>query len=536
MQGHPPATVPGTAGTATASAGLLLYLLIGALTFSDFLQSGIVTFQAATVMGSIGASPEEYSMVATGYAALAVTAIALQRWYVERLGWRLFMQCCAALYGIGALVCAHSGDLAGFAGGRLLMAAGSSAFFNASRVLVNHIPPSPRRFVGIKFLASGLAWGVAAGPAMAALAIASGDWRWAFLGLVLPAMLIGILATIVLPGRAAATALPAQPQPLGLIVLMFGSFLLLHALQRSGFDFFGDASMLCAGGALAALALAAFMVLGFRGPKPLIGFGRFALKRYYIGLAIFTLAYLLLGGNNYMMSVLLQRGLSVPQESAGLFLAAGALGGVLTFIVLARLLPRWKGPGRYYFAGFSALWLLGWLLSRLSESAHPLHDVVPALMFNNVFVILVLATTAMHTFGEVQDDEAVFSHANQVKNMLSQFATAGGVAIATLVMQCRSSHHYDHLASSLAADNPALQPTIQSLVQFFSTSRGPEGALQLALAQLGQQVAQEATLMATLDYFAGISVFALMALAMLLLGRAWRLAHAGSSAGPARGA
>lgn len=237
-----------------------------------------------------------------------------------------------------------------------------------------------------------------------------------------------------------------------------------------------------------------------------------------------------------MMSVLLQRGLSVPQESAGLFLAAGALGGVLTFIVLARLLPRWRGPGRYYFAGFSALWLLGSLLSRLSESAHPLHDVVPALMFNNAFVILVLATTALHTFGEVQDDEAVFSCANQVKNMLSQFATAGGVAIATLVMQWRSSHHYDHLASSLGADNPALQPTIQSLVQFFSTSRGPEGALQLALAHLGQQVAQEATLMATLDYFAGISVFALVALAMLLLGLAWRLAHAGSSAGPARGA
>src|SRR5258706_2554090 len=108
MKRHPPAAMPGTAGPATASAGLLLYLLIGALTFSDFLQSGIVTFQAATVMGSIGASPEEYSMVATGYAALAVTAIALQRWVVERLGLPVVLQWRAAVFAIRAPACAHN--------------------------------------------------------------------------------------------------------------------------------------------------------------------------------------------------------------------------------------------------------------------------------------------------------------------------------------------------------------------------------------------------------------------------------------------
>ena len=43
---------------------LPLYLLIAALPFCDFLQTGIVAFNAAPVMGDIGASPEEYSAVA----------------------------------------------------------------------------------------------------------------------------------------------------------------------------------------------------------------------------------------------------------------------------------------------------------------------------------------------------------------------------------------------------------------------------------------------------------------------------------------
>ena len=46
---------------------LPLYLLIAALPFCDFLQTGLVAFNAAPVMGDIGASPEEYSVVATLY-------------------------------------------------------------------------------------------------------------------------------------------------------------------------------------------------------------------------------------------------------------------------------------------------------------------------------------------------------------------------------------------------------------------------------------------------------------------------------------
>lgn len=77
-----------TAAAAPSSRKLPLYLLIAALPFSDFLQTGIVAFNAAPVMGSIGAGPEEFSQVATLYAVVAIAAIAMHRWLIERLGWR----------------------------------------------------------------------------------------------------------------------------------------------------------------------------------------------------------------------------------------------------------------------------------------------------------------------------------------------------------------------------------------------------------------------------------------------------------------
>src|SRR5207245_7244580 len=66
---------------------LLLYVLIASLPFSDFLQAGIVAFNAAPVMGDLAASPEEYSLVATLYAVVAIGMISMHRWLVERLGW-----------------------------------------------------------------------------------------------------------------------------------------------------------------------------------------------------------------------------------------------------------------------------------------------------------------------------------------------------------------------------------------------------------------------------------------------------------------
>ncbi|MEO6854641.1 MAG: MFS transporter, partial [Rhodoferax sp.] len=138
----PPAT--------TASPHWLLYALIGAMPLAEFMQTGVVAFNAGPVMGSIGASPEEYSLVATLYAVVAIGMISHHRWVMERLGWRLFIQLSCALFGCGAVVCGASDSLVGFAVGRALMAAGGASFMTAGRVLVNHIPPSPRRFNGIR--------------------------------------------------------------------------------------------------------------------------------------------------------------------------------------------------------------------------------------------------------------------------------------------------------------------------------------------------------------------------------------------------
>ncbi|MFM9923018.1 MFS transporter [Variovorax sp. H27-G14] len=507
------------AAPAGNSARLGLYALIAALPFTDFLQTGLVAFGAAPIMGELGASPQDYSLVATAYAVVAIGVIANHRWLLERLGWRTLMAASAIALALGALVCAFSGSLLAFGLGRVTMALGCASFMTAGRVLVQHIPPSPRRFTGIKFFAAGLAWGLVAGPLLAAQALALYGWRASFLALLVPAVAIASLAICVLDDQLSLEhTARSQSHPVGLLALMGGSFLLLHGLQQSGFDYFDRPAVLWTGVVLGVGVLSASVLMHGRGVvRPLIRFQALVQSRYLVGLAVFTVAYMVLGANNLMLPVLLQRALGVPLEIVGRFLALGALGSVLTWIVLSRLLPRHPGPTRYYLAGFGALLLCGVQLARLSESANPWSSAMPALLCNGAFVILVLATTAMQTFQTVPQDEATFSHANQVKNMLAQFGVAAGMALATLCLQWRGSVRATGLGESLAAANPVAQQTLDGLTQYFATHGDPGVAPRMALAQLGQWVVQEATFMAALDYFALVAAFACVCLVVVLM-------------------
>ncbi|MEO7107556.1 MAG: hypothetical protein ABIZ09_14370, partial [Rhodoferax sp.] len=185
---------------------------------------------------------------------------------------------------------------------------------------------------------------------------------------------------------------------------------------------------------------------------------------------------------------------------------------------------------RYYVVGFAALLVSAWQLSTLSEAAHPLLSVLPALLCNGAFIIIVLSTTAMQTFHKLQHDETSFSHANQVKNILAQFGLAAGTALATLMMQWRSSFHYERLAESLNPSNPALRSTLDQLTQFFTTNDSAATAPRLALAQVAFWLNQEATLLGALDYFFAVSGFATLCLAMVVIGhflRSWQVNQSG---------
>ena len=152
------------------------------------------------------------------------------------------------------------------------------------------------------------------------------------------------------------------------VLLVGGSFGLLYALQRFYYDFYGDA-----------LSVAALLVRGAcwrwsstritsAAPQPLLHLGPMLHPRYIAGLALFLFGYLMLGANNYVMPVMLQRTLGYSWATVGHFEAMGALAAVATFAMVAKLLPKHPAPRKFWITGFLALALFGILLARFDPA------------------------------------------------------------------------------------------------------------------------------------------------------------------------
>ncbi|AUZ62244.1 Multidrug resistance protein B (plasmid) [Pseudomonas sp. XWY-1] len=467
----------------------------------EFLQTGMLAFASVPIRGEIDASPEEYSLVAALYACVAVVVIGKQRWLTERLGWRNYMIGSIGVYIAGALLCSLSHDLHTFALGRVVMALGGASFMTTSRILVNLIPPGPGRFVGIKVFAVGLASGTAAAPLVASLAVTHDTWQAMFWVLIVGSVAAAVLSLAFLPKAPHPEHERTKTSPARVLLLAVGSFFLLYVLQRSYYDFYDDTSILLVFAALATVALYTYFHVEHNHDRPLLKIRQLMTPRYVTGVALFSFSYLILGANNYILPSFLQMGLGYSWDTIGKFQSMGLVASLLTWLVMLRLLPKHPAPKKFFVAGFLSLAAFGWLLSSLTPIADIWLHVLPALALSGCFVMLVLATTAMQTFRDVAHEDALFAHAQQVKNILGQIAMAMGTSLATIFMQWRSTVQYSSLNIRLANDDPLFSQQLQQLSQFISLSHEAGQAAQMAMALQAQQISQQASLMAGIEYF-----------------------------------
>lgn len=493
---------------ATPPKSLLLTILL--LNCLEFLQSGMIAFGAGPIMGEIGATPEEYSLAMACYASVAIITISKQRWLVERLGWRTFVLLSLGIFILGSAVCATSFSFHQFLVGRIAMGFGGAAFMTSARVIVNLIPPSPMRFVGIKYFATGLATGVASAPGLVALAVSLDAWNLIFIVLGVIAVVAGVFSAIALPSDLTPKDLRSQSHPILFMAIASGSFLILYVLQRSQYDFYSDIAFLFAGLSVAGFAVYYFLRSMHRHERPLIELRALMNPHYISGVGLFTVCYVVLGANNYIIPIFLQRALGFSWEIVGQFQTMGLFAALVAWLIMAWILPKRPGAKKFFVVGWLFLSGFGWQLSRMTLDADLWVDVLPALAANGVFLIVVMATTAMQTFRDVQHHEAVMSNAQQLKNMLGQLGMTFGISLAVIVVQWRTTEHYSALNGNFYNGHPLYTDSLQRLTALFSSGTGTQSAPALASSQLMLLLNQQATFMACLDYFFGVFAAALL--------------------------
>jgi DHA2 family multidrug resistance protein len=354
------------AGVTTPRPALLGAIFV--FNLIEFLSTGMTVLAAPAIMGHIGASPEEYATVSALYAAVAVLAISQMTVLLQRLGWRNYLLGAVLFYLLGAWVCATSASVAGFAGGRLLMALGGGVFMTVSRMMVNLIPPSPERLQGIAAYGAALSGGLALGPWVAAKMLGHEAWGGMFLVLAVLATLGALIAARWMPQDAvtldrASGGSPSRMHAIDAMLLAAGAAITLYALQHLTYDWHGERGSLLAHLVLGLALLGAFGLLHARRSAPFLHLGVLRSPRYRLGLVIFSVCYAMLGMVNTLLPQVVQKGLGVGLEQAGE--SDQVFRHRLSDAGLARLALRDARPARVCVGCGD---LLAWLVRRLSDA------------------------------------------------------------------------------------------------------------------------------------------------------------------------
>ncbi|MGO3346675.1 MAG: MFS transporter [Marinomonas sp.] len=491
----------------------LMIATIFFLMLVNLLTVGMITFAASPLMGELGVSPQEFSLSTASYAAVAIVTISKQRWLVERIGWRNYIHASLLVYFIGCLVCYNSLNFVTFLIGHIFMGFGGAAFMAGARILITLFPAGPIRFKALKSYAYGLTIGIAAAPFLSARLLISVSWNNIFVVLMIISTLAAITSAFCLPGVPPKDEIRSQSHPYVLMALATGSFLTLYALRSGTYDFYSNYIFICI---ILLLGLTSFYyfirsMISSDEEQPLMSMKPiFKSKRYRSGVMVFFTSYLIMGSNSYFIPQVLQKGLGFGWETVGNWYSLGLSSMVVGLWVYLKMFSRRPNGKKYFMLSFFCITLYGFLMSRISSTTDMQGYILPSLLMYGIFIVFLQITAARKTFTELEHNPAVFSHAQQFKNMISQIGQSMGVALASIGLQWRTTVHYNVLNNNVTDGNAIFHSTLTQVATQYAKHTDIVTANKMAFSWIQSLIKQQSILWAGVDYFTLICVIGII--------------------------
>jgi len=320
--------------------------------FMGQLDASIVTLAFPALQRQFAARLAGVQWVSLAYLLVLVALLVPVGRWSDRLGRKLVYLYGFAVFTGASAACGLAPNLATLIALRMVQAAGAAMLQANSVALVTTCTPSAVRRKALAVQAAAQALGLAAGPLIGGLLIASLGWRWIFLVNV-PVGAIAMTAGWFLLPRTHQLARRQRADPLGMALLAAaagGALIAVSALSGLGLP-----TLLLAGSAaVAVLASACLPWWERRSAAPLIDVRVLAATGTAPALGGALCAYLVLFGPLVLMpQTLSARGESALQ--AGLLLTSLPAGFGLAAVAAERLLPAsWSNRSRCLAGGLLA--------------------------------------------------------------------------------------------------------------------------------------------------------------------------------------
>jgi DHA2 family multidrug resistance protein len=482
--------------------------------FMEVLDTSIANVALQHIAGTLGASPDEATWVLTSYLVSNAIVLPLGGWISSLMGRRNFFVMCIVIFTIASFLCGAAPTLGMLLVFRVIQGAGGGGMQPmAQAIMADSFEPHQR---GQAFALYGLVAVLAPsiGPTLGGWITDNFSWRWIFF-INIP---VGILAFFLVtrlvddpPWIKADRSKLKNMDYMGLAFLtisMGGMQIMLDKGEendwfQSGFIRFF--AVLFVGG------LIALVVWEWRQKQPLINLRLFRFKNFAICCFLMMLVGGVLNANTVLQPEFTQQLLGYNATTAGLALTAGG-------VALVIMMP-----------------LAGWATGKFSARNLA---VCGFLMFTVTFYYAAAVTNLQMSFAEaswlrvvqmlplpfcfISITNAAYvgmpkEESNQVAGLINFVRNLGGsilIAITNAQVTSRATWHQQHLQQAMQSGSIPFQLHQQALTGFLGGSMGSANGGSAALAQMYDQLNQQAQMQGYQDVYMEL---AYMSIVLVLL-------------------
>ena len=510
----------------------VIAVVVALATFMEVLDTTIANVALPYIAGGLAVSADEASWVITTYLVANAVSLTASSYLAQTLGRKKFYLICVVLFTFSSVMCGLAWDLNSLLVFRILQGLGGGGMVPLSQsILADSFPPEKR---GQAFALFGLAIVVApvVGPTLGGFLADNAGWEWCFLVngpiglLTLGSIWLVLPSTTIVEERRRLERYGMRFDLIGflLVATFLGSLeVILDRGQED--DWFGSRFIIV----FAVVSVAALVLMVpwlVTRENPIIDIRMLAQRQFASCFVVMGLAGAILLATTQFLPLLVQQDFGYTATWAGLVLSPGGLVTMAMMIVVGRLLTFVQPK---YLIALGALIVAAAMygLTRLYADVD-FGFFAWSRIVVGVGLPLILIPVLTASYAGVPPDKT--DQASALMNVARNVGGSIGISLGVNVLAHREQFHQSRLVESVTPSSPAYQETLQRMIDYFvAQGSAIAQARQQAIQWIGEQVQQQASLLAYIDVFWILMLLALAAVPLALILRNIKLGGAAAA-------
>jgi MFS transporter, DHA2 family, multidrug resistance protein len=476
----------------------------------------IVNVALPQIRGSIGASIDQMTALATSFAIAQVIVMPLTAFLGRFLGQKRVYVFCLGLFLFGSVLCGMAHTLPQLVAARALQGLGAGALQPTQMAILRQTFPAREQGMAMAVVAMAIMIGPAVGPTLGGWIVDNWSWPWIFF-INIPVGLLGIYMTNLFvhepedireANRAQAAVMRRNFDWQGIVFLSVGLATLQYVLEEGSRNDWFDSRLILWASITSAVTLVAFVVQELRAPAPAVNLRLFRDPVFASATVIGAVMFSNLMAGMFLLPVFMQEMLGFTALKSGLVLLPRALIMMVATPIVGHLYNRVQ-PRLLVAFGVVCVAVGSWEMGRFTLETSTT-GIIPILLLQGVgfsFLFVPLATVALSYIPRVK-----MADATGLNSVFRQFGGSAGLAIyGTLLTQITSRAH-----AALAVHVDASRPEVAQRIATITAGLMARG-MSAARAQAGTIASLEGMVSRQAAVIGFERVFILTGVVMVLL-------------------